>query len=349
MDGAIEPGYIDRFSVQNDITLVVTNILRSDSGTYECYVSLVGDSPSADSDIWTLTVDYFDSCNSLLIDVNSFTAAHNVTITCSGSIDGNFVINLCKDENLIISQTTLPLTYVVEIVSENNTGIYRCEASNTVKTVSSNTLRLAYYLTGSVTINSTSNDTAIVVTCSGQIDGIPVPIIKLYKDGNIIQEQSALPLTYIIRSITENDDGSYTCAVSNTAVSTKSSVLELHKPIIEMTEDFTVQSGEKVAIRLNVNANPQDVTYVWISGVSDTDTNPETFTFTSPMDAGAVHAISVNVTNLIGSASKTIHITVTDFLPPESVLEESDEDVSDSTGLIANMVSGKSIQQILLY
>ncbi|XP_071955500.1 uncharacterized protein [Antedon mediterranea] len=190
-----------------------------------------------------------------------------------------------------------------------------------------------HYLTGTVTISSTSNDTAIVVTCSGSVDGNPVPNIKLYKDG-IIQEQSALPLTYIISSVTENDKGIYMCEVYNTAFLTNSSILELHKPTIETVENDSVEPSVAYVIAPDIQANPQEVTYVWSSDdVNDIDTNPATFTFTSSMVVGTVHNISLKATNLIGSTSKKVRITVSE----SSKQSEHNKDVSDSKGLVIGM------------
>ncbi|XP_071958023.1 uncharacterized protein [Antedon mediterranea] len=245
--GLVEPGYSERFSVENDITLVITNTHRSDSGTYQCSANLVGDSPSVDDDICTLTVNYFSSGNVITINVNSNTTAYNVIITCfPGTVDGNPVpdINLYKDTTIINTQKTLPLTYTIATVSDDDSGDYRCEASNSVGSVTSNTITLDYY-----------------------------------------------------------------------------------KPRYETTEPDTLKPGKIGMIAVeNVEVNPERVTYIWsIDGVVDPNANSASFTFTGSMVVGTVHTISVNVTNLIGSTSKTIRIAVS-------------ERSNSNTGLIIGML-----------
>ncbi|XP_071957891.1 uncharacterized protein [Antedon mediterranea] len=200
------------------------------------------------------------------------------------------------------------MIYMIATVLEDDGGNYRCEANNSVGSVTSNTITLDYYLTGTITIRSTSNDTTIVFNCSGSVDGNPSPDIILHKDGDIIRQQSTLPIIYTISSPTESDAGHYMCEANNTAFSTRSSVLELYKPILE---ENTVGPGDNYVVTFDGEANPQQVTYVWsIDGVVDPDANSATFTFTASMEVGTVHEITVIVTNLIGSTSKTIRITV---------------------------------------
>ncbi|XP_071958659.1 uncharacterized protein [Antedon mediterranea] len=196
----------------------------------------------------------------------------------------------------------------------------------------------------SLTIGVNNNITAqnVIITCSGNVVGNPVPDINLYRDSPIILTQTTLPLTYTIATVSENDGGIYRCEANNTAGTVT------NKPIFEQYI-YTVGPDEKYVITADVNANPQDVTYVWSSDdVNDTDTNPATFTFiASSVEDNTIYEISVIATNLIGSITKTMWIAVSATNQIESTnsakitipsMEKTVEPCNSNTGLIIGML-----------
>ncbi|XP_071958212.1 myelin-associated glycoprotein-like [Antedon mediterranea] len=123
--GVIEPGYSDKFSVENDITLVITNTLRSDSGTYQCDVTLVGDIPSADDDICTLTVHYLDK--PVINFTTPVTEGDGVFMTCVVDSSTEAMFNFIKDDDVPHNGSCL---FTIPSVSRTDDGSYECEADN---------------------------------------------------------------------------------------------------------------------------------------------------------------------------------------------------------------------------
>ncbi|XP_071958105.1 roundabout homolog 2-like isoform X2 [Antedon mediterranea] len=126
--GVIEPGYSDRFSVENDITLVIDNTLRSDSGTYECSVTLVGDIPADDNDICTLTVHYLDK--PVIIFTTLVTEGDKVVMTCVVDSSPEAMCNFIKDDDVLPHIGSC--TFTIPSVSRTDDGRYECEADNGV-------------------------------------------------------------------------------------------------------------------------------------------------------------------------------------------------------------------------
>ncbi|XP_071958608.1 uncharacterized protein [Antedon mediterranea] len=124
----------------------------------------------------------------------------------------------------------------------------------------------------------------------------------------------------------------YRCEANNSVgnVTSRTITLNYYKPIFEQYI-YTVGHGEKYVITADVNANPQEVSYVWSSdGVNDTDINPATFTFiASSVEDNTIYEISLIATNLIGSTSKTMWIAVS---------EKTVEPRNINTGLIIGML-----------
>ncbi|XP_033096230.1 neurogenic locus Notch protein-like isoform X2 [Anneissia japonica] len=103
--------------------------MRTAEGTYECDVTLVGDSPSTASDAATLSVAYFDS---IMFDIstNPVTEGESETIVCSINANPDPVIILYKDETVIKTNTSTHLMYSISSVARGDEGNYKCEASN---------------------------------------------------------------------------------------------------------------------------------------------------------------------------------------------------------------------------
>ncbi|XP_071959156.1 uncharacterized protein [Antedon mediterranea] len=126
--GTVEPGYTDRFSVENDTTLVITNTHRSDSGTYQCSANLVGDSPSIDDDICTLTVNYLDKPEINFLTL--VTEGDEVVMTCVVDSSPEAMCNFIKDGDVLPHDGSC--TFTIPSVSRTDGGSYKCEADNGV-------------------------------------------------------------------------------------------------------------------------------------------------------------------------------------------------------------------------
>ncbi|XP_071956071.1 junctional adhesion molecule A-like isoform X2 [Antedon mediterranea] len=141
--GTVELGYSGRFSVENDNILVINNTHRSDSGKYQCIVSLVRDSPPIDNDICTMTVNYVDKPEIRF--VTPVIEGDDVVMSCYADSSLQPVYSFTKDDGIL--QHGDSSTFTIPSVFHTDSGSYECEADNGVgsKLKSNNRILEIYY------------------------------------------------------------------------------------------------------------------------------------------------------------------------------------------------------------
>ncbi|XP_033122511.1 uncharacterized protein LOC117121414 isoform X2 [Anneissia japonica] len=165
-----------------------------------------------------------------------------------------------------------------------------------------------------VTIYISSYTAAKNVTIKCSANGTQLHEICLFMDGHVIKTENDSPLMHKIDIVTESDGGSYKCTATDRFNLTKQSetkVLNYYPP--EYVDYITVAPGENATIAPVVLANPNEVTYQWITELNDTDTDPRTFTFKASDVVGTNYTVTVNATNNIGSAIKLIEVLSVDY------------------------------------
>ncbi|XP_033100838.1 limbic system-associated membrane protein-like [Anneissia japonica] len=157
-------------------------------------------------------------------------------------------------------------------------------------------------------------------------NGFPTPItITWIKDGSVcdVSDTEKYPQSdtiFEISSVNKTDEGRYQCRAENAEYSGDEGKLSNtgklsvnYKPEFSLAKEDTVLSYETYVIELDVSANPSCVTYQWTtdpSGLEETDTNLAIFKVNVRKRKDKMFKITVNVTNIIGSTTKSSKITV---------------------------------------
>ncbi|XP_033096170.1 neurocan core protein-like isoform X2 [Anneissia japonica] len=212
------------------------------------------------------------------------------------------------------------LTLVIDNTMRTDDGIYQCEVNvlNDPPSPVSGAVTISVAFLDSILLDVTPNPVAECesVMCVCSVNAEPDPTIILYKDEALIKTEITKNLAYNIDNVTRSDGGNYKCVASNIAGTDTSQVKQLdvqYKPEFGLANEDTVGHDEQYVIKLEISANPSDVTYQWTtdpSGIEDVDTNPATFTVNVPDVNVTVFTIRVDVANSIGLTSKSIKIIV---------------------------------------
>ncbi|XP_033124592.1 CD166 antigen homolog [Anneissia japonica] len=217
---------------------------------------------------------------------------------------GRYSIDISQDNVAILTISNTLLS---------DSGYYKCTVVDSSFYSNSDfaSLTVQYLDEIMIDVSSYTDERNVIITCS--VNGYPIPQMELYKDDTIIMTETT-KLIYMIDIITESDGGSYKCNASNIVdVKTSEIVLDYYAPVITFVRDVIVGPGEDIVAAPKVSANPNDITYKWVTnppGINDTDNDTATFTFRVAEVVGTNYTITVTVTNSIGSATNSVKITV---------------------------------------
>ncbi|XP_033112557.1 roundabout homolog 2-like [Anneissia japonica] len=308
---------VSKYRVEEDLTnnrvfFVITNTTRSDEGYYLCLIQNSGfDVISGDPA--KLTVLFIDT---VTIDVipNPVTEGNDVTFNCSVNANPIPTITLLKDDTEVKSETSSNLTYKLYSVDKRNGGNYKCKASNMAGTSTSPMKVLDVQFTIDVIPNPVTEGNNVTFTCF--VNANPILTITLLKDDTEVKSETSSNLTYKLYSVDKRNGGNYKCKASNIAGTSTSPIKVLdvqYLPEITLPDNMTVTPGGNAFIEPNILANPDDITYQWITdppGIDDVDSNPATFTFKVPNVVDTNYTITVTATNSIGSTTESVIVIV---------------------------------------
>ncbi|XP_022798569.1 receptor-type tyrosine-protein phosphatase F-like, partial [Stylophora pistillata] len=264
-------------SQNNNHSLTITNVYRSDSGQYRCVaLNNVGNLTST---LGTLTVQFapeFSSSpqNVIVIEENKVTVTLNCTVFGNPTPDVKWTkdeIELSKNERINVSEivgniSSLTITNTVR----EDEGQYRCVANNSVNTSTSSPGKLTVNFRADVLISGSEPkfveiSKQIQLTCQYNASP-PVLEVQWVKDGNAIarnesgigsvtitqftESQSQL----IISSSTKQDEGTYTCFVTNAVGNSSNATSVLIQVVPDPPQNITVDSkGSRV---VNISWTP---------------------------------------------------------------------------------------------
>ncbi|XP_033115743.1 B-cell receptor CD22-like, partial [Anneissia japonica] len=206
--------------------------------------------------------------------------------------------------------------FVITNTTRSDEGYYLCVIQNSGLDVTSNDLaKLTVQFIDTVTIdvipNPVTEGNNVTFNCS--VNANPIPTITLLKDDTEVKSETSSNLTYKLYSVDKRNGGNYKCKASNIAGTNTSPIKVLdvqYSPEITLPDNMTVAPGGNAFIEPNVLANPDDITYKWITdhpGIDDVDSNPATLTFKVP---DVVYTITVTATNSIGSTTESVMVIV---------------------------------------
>ena len=179
-------------------------------------------------------------------------------------------------------------SYTITSVQNDDRGVYKCKVSNDFSNIISNSADLI--LKDSVQISrqpqSQLKNPDTSVTFSVTASGTPPLSFQWQKDGVYID--GATSKSFTIDSISENDEGFYSCNVSNDAGSVTSDDAELSVsiPVAEVTASTVTESAESdrdkiskldnLNVGVDVSHKPTDTIGIKPSALTGTSVNNDT-------------------------------------------------------------------------
>ncbi|XP_033102537.1 roundabout homolog 2-like [Anneissia japonica] len=209
--------------------------------------------------------------------------------------------------------------FVITNTTRSDEGYYLCRIQGSGLGIMRNIpAKLTVQFIDTVTIdvipNPVTEGNNVTFNCS--VNANPIPTITLLKDDTEVKSETSSNLTYKLYSVDKRNGGNYKCKASNMAGTSTSPIKVLdvqYSPDITLPDNMTVAPGGNAFIEPNVLANPDDITYQWITdppGIDNVDSNPATFTFKVPNVVDTNYTITVTATNSIGSTTESVMVIV---------------------------------------
>ncbi|XP_033100817.1 uncharacterized protein LOC117104226 [Anneissia japonica] len=338
--GFVIPLYRDRFSLKDTI-LVLANTSRSESGTYQyLYQPVLSSFATPVTEGGTVEMSCFADANpsptyTFLRDV--FTCiCYAATVTVNNIVDvveGSETRITCNIGRSLSSSVTDPFIIwsnvtngITDTIAEYQGGLgfviplYRDRFSledttlvlaNTSRS-ESGTYQYLYQPVLSSFATPVTEGGTVEMSCFA--DANPSPTYTFLRDGEV--QQSGGSSTFTVQSVSRDNDGSYECRASNNAdteTSESRTLVIYYAPEISQskTSNIEVSTGDTVSIRFNVVAKPT-ANYVWKTtpATTDTDKDPETYTFAVSDNIGETYTVTVNVSNKVGAGQSSVRVTV---------------------------------------
>ncbi|XP_073511455.1 cell adhesion molecule CEACAM6-like [Phyllobates terribilis] len=204
------PLYNDRFSVFNNGSLQIKQLLITDGGNYTVQIKKTSENLTVSLIVYELVTNPRIIAFTTLPKENEVfalicTTVHAMTIRWTRNDSG-----IPSGSKLFRDNKTLAFSSV----KREDAGEYRCEAQNLVSTSTSDpyTLTVAYgpdmvHINGRLNVSSGSS---ITLTCSA--DSVPPPEYQWKLNGSDLQEKTS---KYDISNAAPEDEGLYTCVVRN--------------------------------------------------------------------------------------------------------------------------------------
>ncbi|XP_050393848.2 hemicentin-1 [Patella vulgata] len=315
--------------VSNISTYIISTIRNSQSGIYTCTATnTIGNmtkSTNVEVNYGPSTVEITPSSDPVTI-----TDGESLSFNCSADCQPDCSYTW-KYNNVIVSNIA---TYIISTIRNSQSGIYTCSATNTLGNMTKSTNVQVNYGPSSVVITPTSDPVTITngeslnLVCSS--DSQP-DCNYTWTYNNVIVSTSA---TYTINSITNSQNGVYTCTASNVIGSAikSTNVAVNYGPspvIITPTEDpVIVQYRENVSLVCSSDCKPV-CNYRWEYNNVVVSTSA---TYTTPITQNGTY--SCTASNAIGSVTDSSNVVVKSYIKTVVVL---------SNGTPSTMEPGSSI------
>ncbi|XP_030853395.1 hemicentin-1 isoform X1 [Strongylocentrotus purpuratus] len=314
-------------------TLTMFGVLPTDFGTYKCVVR--NDGGSVYKDI-TLSVHVAPVIEEAVEETFSITIGQTVSLPCEVTGTPPPIVTWYKSGNPISVTSSMVITQdSLDIYSTRpfDTGIYQCVASNVAGNVTRN-FRLIVMIPPSIQDGPATRTTEVGahIELECRADGIPLPDITWYKDGEPLGTYNDPRLrktafgTLQIVNVDQEDSGEYACYVSNDAGKASKFVtltVNLAPILLDSPDSYTSLIRNPVTLQcLAAGFPPPDVT--WLKNGAPlnqedvryyiTPSNSLLIASTMREDSGIY---TCNVSNTAGSQYKHMELTV--YLPPTSI------------------------------
>ncbi|CAM4555670.1 unnamed protein product [Leuciscus chuanchicus] len=270
----------------------------------------------------TLSVEYGPKETTAQVSSGYVKEGDSVTLSCSSS-GRNVSFSWFKKEKIEVSQQMSDMK--LNNVKPEDSGEYCCEAKNNHGSMKSNiiTIDVKYGPKGVtvkplVRVEDLKEGDNLILKCSVNESNPLVTEFKWHYN-NSMQQQTSDTLT--ISSVTADNGGSYYCQADNGIKKEKSNEIPVsvkYSPRnIRIEGEDSVKVHSRLTLTCSGDANPKPERYTWkkIHGLSSFQSSVQTGELNiknvTIKDAGQY---TCNVTNAIGSSSKTINVDV--LYPP---------------------------------
>nr|XP_054769474.1 hemicentin-1-like [Lytechinus pictus] len=314
-------------------TLTMYGVEPTDFGTYKCVVQNEGGSVTKDIN---LSVHVPPDIEEVVEETFSIVVGETVSLPCEVRGNPPPMVTWYKSGNPISVSNSMVITRdSLDIYRARpfDTGIYQCVASN-IAGNSTRNFRLVVMIPPSIQQGPPTRTTEVGshVELECRADGIPLPDITWYKDGQPLDtfndprfRQSAFGTLQIL-NVDQQDSGEYACYVSNDAGKASKFVtltVNLAPILLDSPDAYTSLIRNPVTLQcLAAGFPPPEVTWLKNGAPLDpediryyvTPSNSLLIASTIREDSGIY---TCNVTNTAGYQYKHMELTV--YVPPTSI------------------------------
>ena len=209
----------------------------------------------------------------------------------------------------------------IDSVSEKNKGVFTCRITNDAGSVESDAAQLYVTAPPKVTRHPVSQTTnpGKSVTFSVSASGTPPLSFQWLKDGTMIDGQTSE--TFTIHSVSENDEGVFSCRITNDAGSVESDAAQLYvtapPEVTRHPMSQTINPGKSVTFSVSASGDPP-LSFQWLKdGKQIKEQTAEILTIDSVSEKNK-GVFSCRITNAAGSVeSDAAQLSVT--APPDDI------------------------------
>ncbi|XP_028399502.1 hemicentin-1-like [Dendronephthya gigantea] len=220
----------------------IKDVKKDDAGTYVCVAeNYIGSDSKSDNLTVTVKPTVTVSCSILVI------VKEGDRFTCVCTEQGSnppATVAWYKDGKLISDKRKERQTLSFSNIEKKNSGMYRCEAKNTVSNDEKSIEIMVHYKPIITAINIVPKTVGIggTVNITCKFDGLPEPDIKIEKSGSDIVFTSKM---HTIKDVKKDDAGTYVCVANNSIGSdSKSATL-----IVTVKPTVTVSCSSPVIVK----------------------------------------------------------------------------------------------------
>ena len=321
----------------------IDSVSENDEGIFTCNV--INDAGSLTSNPGILTVN---NSAKIIQQPLSFSKSAGESVTFSVEASGTEPLSFQWEKNHNIIPGATSKTYTIASVKKKDEGIYTCEVSNGFSNSVSNNAHLTLKIPLQIIQHPHSQlvNPETAVTFALIASGTPPLKFQWQKDGVDINGETSKRLT--INSVSENDEGFYTCAVGNNAgviISDDAELLINFPPQIKRhPESQLINPGSHVTFSITASGVPP-LSFQWQKDGKDLNGATSDIYAIDSVSEKNEGFYSCSVNNSAGSVRSKDAELLLNFLPTEaSVVTVPESAAPDTVSAVTPHKPAKTIK-----